>query len=162
MPARIRRPGIKPYADRLLAVQEAQAIFEGLVNAVYDVERAIPDERLALFDRLWFSRDESGPFIGARRAWRRIEADLDRWEQELESETMALYQDVLGIEVGDIVITESAGKPLRLTVEGMTVFTSDSGVIFSLWGTRFRKDGSPGKRTEHFAFQMEDDCMRSK
>ena len=100
--------------------------------------------------------------IGARRAWRRIEADLDRWEQELESETMALCQDVLGIEVGDIVITESAGKPLRLTVEGMTVFISDSGVIFSLWGTRFRKDGSPGKRTEHFAFQVEDDLERVK
>ena len=162
LPAKIRRSGIKPYAERLQALQEAQAVFDDLVHAAYDMDRAIPDERLALFDRLWFSRDETGPFTGARQAWRRMEADLDRWEQELESETITLCQDVLGIEVGDIVIVESGGKPLRVAVEGMTVFTSEKTVNFSLWGKRFRKDGLPGKRSEYVTITVENDLDPKK
>lgn len=162
LPAKIRRSGVKPYAERLRVLQEAQAVFDDLVQAAYDMDRAVPDERLALFDRLWFSRDEIGPFTGARQAWRRVEADLDRWEQELESETITLCQDVLGIEVGDIVIVESGGKPLRVTVEGMTVFTSEGAVTFSLWGTRFRKDGLPGKRSENFTITVENDLDPKK
>ena len=76
LPSRIRRFGVKPYAGRLQALQEGQAIYEALVNATYDMDRALPDERLALFDRLLFSKGETGPFIGARHAWRQMEADL--------------------------------------------------------------------------------------
>jgi hypothetical protein len=162
LPAKIRRSGIKPYAERLQALQEAQAVFDDLVHAAYEMDRAIPDERLALFDRLWFSRYEKGPFTGARQAWRRMEADLDRWEQELESETITLCQDVLGIEVGDIVIVESGGKPIRVAVEGMTVFTSETTVNFSLWGKRFRKDGLPGKRSEYVTITVENDLDPKK
>ncbi|MEJ2463638.1 MAG: hypothetical protein P8098_18705 [Candidatus Thiodiazotropha sp.] len=78
LPGRIRRSGIKPYAERLQALQEARAVYDSLVDATYDMDRAIPNERLALFDRLWFSQGEMGPFIGAQRAWRRLEADLER------------------------------------------------------------------------------------
>ena len=162
LPAKIRWSGIKPYAERLQVLQEAQAVFDDLVHAAYVMDRAVPDERLALFDRLWFSRDETGPFIGARQAWRRMEADLDRWEQELESETISLCQDVLGIEVGDIVVTESGGKPLRVAVEGMTVYTSETTVNFSLWGRRFRKDGLPGKRSEYISIIVENDLAPKK
>lgn len=162
LPAKIRRSGIKPYAERLQVLKEAQAVFDDLVHAAYDMDRAVPDERLALFDRLWFSRDEAGPFSGARQAWRRMEADLDRWEQELESETTSLCQDVPGIEVGDIVVTESGGKPLRVAVEGMTVYTSEIAVNFSLWGKRFRKDGMPGKRSEYISIIVENDLASKK
>jgi len=55
------------------------------VEATYDMDQAVPNERLALFDRLWFSRGEAGPFVGARQAWRQLEADLEQWEQELEA-----------------------------------------------------------------------------
>lgn len=41
------------------------------------------------------------PFVNARRAWRRLETDLERWGEELESEAVALCQEVLGIQVGD-------------------------------------------------------------
>lgn len=157
LPSRIRRSGVKPYAGRLQALQEGQAIYEALVNATYDMDRALPDERLALFDRLLFSQGESGPFIGARQAWRQMEADLDRWEQELESESTALCEDVLGIRVGDIVVVETRGRLARVEVEGMSVYSSGPEVTFSIWGKRFRKDGLPGKRSEQFWISVEND-----
>lgn len=154
---RIQRSGIKPYADRLQALQEAQAVYEALVEATYDMERAVPNERLALFDRLWFSRGETGPFVGARQAWRQLEADLEKWEQELEIERMGLCQDILGIEVGDIVAVEAGKRLARIEVEGMDVFTHEDRVMFTVWGRRFRKDGLPGKRTERFSIVLEND-----
>lgn len=157
LPGRIRRSGIKPYAERLQALQEAQAVYEALVEATYDMNQAVPNERLALFDRLWFSQGETGPFIRARRAWRQLEVDLERWEQEIESETVALCQDVLGIEVGDIAVVESGKCLVRLEVEGMSVYASDERVMFGVWGKRFRKDGLPGKRSEHFGIVVEND-----
>ena len=157
LPGRIRRSGIKPYAVRLQALQEAQAVYEALVEATYDVNQAVPNERLALFDRLWFSQGETGPLIGARRAWRQLETDLERWEQEIERETVTLCQEVLGIEVGDIVVVESGKSLVRLEVEGMSVYTSDERVMFGVWGKRFRKDGLPGKRSEHFGIVVEND-----
>ncbi|EPD6721211.1 deoxynucleoside kinase, partial [Acinetobacter baumannii] len=144
LPGKISRSGIQqPYAERLQALQEAQAVYEGLVDAAYDMDKAIPNERLALFDRLWFSQGETGPFVNARRAWRRLETDLERWGEELESEAVALCQEVLGIEVGDIVLVEFGKNTVRLQVEGMNVYSSDERVMFGVWGTRFRKGGLP-------------------
>ncbi|MEW8200330.1 MAG: hypothetical protein AB2777_22100, partial [Candidatus Thiodiazotropha endolucinida] len=157
LPGRIQRAGIKSYAERLQALQEAQAVYEALVEATYDMDRAMPNERLALFDRLWFSRGEAGPFVGARQAWRQLEADLEQWEQELESESVVLCQDVLGIEVGDVVVVEAGKSLVRVEVEGMNVYTSEDRVMFAVWGRRFRKDGLPGKRTEHFSIVVEND-----
>ncbi|PUB84840.1 MAG: hypothetical protein DBP02_07505 [gamma proteobacterium symbiont of Ctena orbiculata] len=155
LPGRIQRAGIKPYAERLQALQEAQAVYEALVEATYDMDRAVPNERLALFDRLWFSRGEAGPFVGARQAWWQLEADLEIWEQELESESVVLCQDVLGIEVGDIVLVEAGKSLVRFEVEGMNVNTHENRVMFTVWGRRFRKDGLPGKRSEHFSIVLE-------
>ena len=121
------------------------------------MDQAVPNERIALFDRLWFSGGEAGPFVGARQAWRQLEADLEQWDQELESETVALCQDVLGIEVGDIVVVEAGKSLVRVEVEGMNVYTYEDHVMFTVWGRRFRKDGLPGKRTEHFSIVVEND-----
>ncbi len=70
---------------------------------------------------------------------------------------LTLCEDVLGIRVGGIVIVDVQSKPVRIEVEGMRVRSSDSEVTFSTWGTRFRKDGSPGKRSEHFWITVEND-----
>ncbi len=157
LPSRIQRPGIKPYADRLQALQEAQTVYEALVEATYDMDRAVPNERLALLDRIWFSRGETGPFVGARQAWRQLEASLEEWEHELESDAVALCQDVLGIEMGDIVVVETGKSPLRIEVEGMNLYTYENHITFAVWGRRFRKDGLPGKRTEYFSIVLEND-----
>ena len=86
-----------------------------------------------------------------------MEADLDRWEQELEGEGVSLCEDVLGIQVGDIVVVETRGKLARIEVEGMSVYSSSPEVTFSIWGKRFRKDGLPGKRSEQFSISVEND-----
>ena len=75
----------------------------------------------------------------ARQAWQRLEADLEIWEQELESETVALCQDVLGINVGVILVVESSKRLVRIEIEGMSVYPADDHVIFSVWGKRFSK-----------------------
>lgn len=156
LPGKISRSGTKPYAERLQALKEAQAIYHGVVDAAYDLDGAVPNDRLALIDRLILSPGEEGPFITARRAWRRLESDLDRWGEELESETVELCQDVLGIQVGDIVLIDSRKSTVRLKVEGMSIHASENQVLFSILGTRFRKDGLPGKRSEYFSIAVEE------
>jgi hypothetical protein len=156
LPGKISRSGIKPYAERLQALKEAQAIYHGVVDAAYDLDGAVRNDRLALIDRLILSPGEEGPFITARRAWRSLESDLDQWGEQLESETVELCQDVLGIQIGDIVLIESGRGTVRLKVEGMSIHVSENQVLFSIWGTRFRKDGLPGKRSEYFSIAVEE------
>lgn len=86
-----------------------------------------------------------------------MEADLERWEQKIESETVTLCHDVLGIEVEDIVVVESGKSLVRLEVEGMNVYTSDERVMFRVWGRQFQKDSLLGKRSEHFSIVVEND-----
>ncbi len=69
----------------------------------------------------------------------------------------AFCEDAPGIRVGDIVVVEARGKLVRVEVEGMSVYSSGPEVTFSIWGTRFRKDGLPGKRTEQFWIVVEND-----
>jgi len=99
----------------------------------------------------------SGPFIGAQQAWWRLEADLERWGQELESETVTLCQDVLGIAVEDIAMVELGKSLVRLEVEGMSAYAFDKRAMFGVWGKRVRKDGLLGKRSEYFSIVVEND-----
>ncbi len=160
LPANIRSSRLRPYAGRLQALQEAEEMYETLSTTAYEMERAVPDERLAMADRLWFGNGEKGPFVTARRAWRELEQDMERWEESLEAERAELCRDVLGIEKGDIVVCESRGQVQRIQVDGAGVYVHDSKVVFHLSGARFRKDGLPGKRQEYFTLQVENDLEK--
>ncbi|MES9990237.1 MAG: hypothetical protein ABW077_20250 [Candidatus Thiodiazotropha endolucinida] len=157
LPSSIRRSWIKPYAKRINALREAHAIYESLLEATFDMEQGIPSEKLAMFDRLIMSGSGEGPFVKARQAWRALESDLQRWEKELEAETVCLCQDVLGIDIGDTVVVDSGKSTVRLAVKGMSLYPSDERILFSLWGKRFRKDGLPGKRDESFFIEVSND-----
>ena len=50
--ASVSRTRVRPYAERLKTLKEAGQIYDMLSTTVYDMERAVPDERLALADRL--------------------------------------------------------------------------------------------------------------
>ncbi|MGS2724527.1 hypothetical protein ACVBEJ_12360 [Porticoccus sp. GXU_MW_L64] len=156
LPGKIYRAGIKPYEERLQALQEARLVYDGVVDAACDMDRAVPNERLALIDRLILSPGDAGPFVTARRVWRQLESDLDQWGEQLESETVELCQDVLGIQIEDIVLIESGRGTVRLKVEGMGIHVYEKQLLFSIWGTRFRKDGLPGKRSEYFNIAVEE------
>ncbi|MDX1063886.1 hypothetical protein GOL45_16570 [Sinorhizobium medicae] len=151
---------VRPYRERLLALLEAERVNEMVVNAAYAIEREVPSETLAVTDRLWFG--EKRPFSLAREAWRGIEEELERWELELESERSALALAVLGIDVGDIVVAESRGRHLRLSVTGATLYATDDHVTFVVNGTRFRKDGTIGKLQDSFSLQFDREDLKKR
>lgn len=132
---------------------EADRIYDMLVQATYDMDRTIPNEKLAIAERIWFG--EERPFLSARQAWKRLEDELERWELQLEAERSALAQSILGIEIGDIVTAGSADRLLRISVTGATLYAGDEGVTFVVDGTRFRKDGTLGKLRETFPLRFE-------
>ncbi|MGZ2454823.1 hypothetical protein ACVIRO_007640 [Rhizobium ruizarguesonis] len=75
---------IKLYQSRLQALGEAERRHEMITSAAYAMDRSVPNDVLAMADRIWFGADR--PFQAAREAFPHIEDDLERWEQELEAE----------------------------------------------------------------------------
>lgn len=148
----ISRVVLAPYRERLRASLAAEQVHEMLSHAAYAIEREVPDERLALAERMWFG--EERPFRAARTAWRRLEEELDVWEKELEAERSALARSILGIDVGDIVTTQNGG---RLSVTGVTLYAGDKDVTFIVNGTRFRKDGKLGKQQDALRLHFTDE-----
>jgi hypothetical protein len=149
---------VAPYRKRLRALLEAERVLEMMTGAFHAMEREVPDETLAIADRLWFGRER--PFLSARNAWRRLDNELERWDVELEAERSALAQAVLGIETGDIVVFENSGQLSRLSVTGITLYATDEDVVFIVNGTRFRKDGTLGKRDDALRIRFENERAR--
>jgi hypothetical protein len=155
LPPLVSRAATHPYRDRLQVLIEAERIHQMLTRAAYDMERTVPDDKLALAERIWFG--EERPFSSARQAWKRLEDELERWETQLEAERSALALSILGIEVGDIVTTGNDDRLLRISVTRATLYAGDDGVTFVVDGIRFRKDGSLGKIRETFSLRFEGD-----
>lgn len=151
----VSRAAVAPYRERLRSFLEVDRVYEMLTQAAYSIEREVPDERLALADRIWFGDER--PFWATREAWKRLEDELERWERELEAERSALAQSILGIEIGDIVTAESGGRLVRLSATEISFYADDNHVTFVVNGTRFRKDGTLGKRQDflHLRFKGE-------
>lgn len=147
---------IKPYARRLRALQEAERVHEMISSAAYSMEREVPNDILAMADRIWFG--EKRPFRAAREAFRHIEHELERWETEFEAERSALAQSILGIAPGDIVTSESRGRLLRLSVTSLSLYASENQVSFVVYGIRFRKDGTFGKLRESLTLSFADNA----
>ena len=108
LPPLVTHAATRPYQDRLQALIEADRIYAMLSQAAHDMERTVPGEKLAIAERIWFGGDR--PFMSARKAWKRLEEELERWELQLEAERSALAHSILGIEAGDIVTTGNAER----------------------------------------------------
>jgi hypothetical protein len=143
---------VKPYLVRLQALDEAERIFEMLTNAAYALDRSVPNETLAMADRIWFGSER--PFRAAREAFVLIESDLERWEQQIEAERSQLAQAVLGVRPGDIVASQQNGMLTRISAESISLYSTDKHVTFVVSGRRFRKDGTLGKLSETMSFTM--------
>jgi hypothetical protein len=87
LPPLVSRSATEPYQDRLQVRIEAERIHEMLFRAAYDIERTVPDEKLALAERTWFGDER--PFCSARQAWKRLDDELEHWEMQLEAERSA-------------------------------------------------------------------------
>ncbi|WP_075289175.1 hypothetical protein [Pararhizobium arenae] len=144
---------VKPYQSRLQALDEAERIYEMITNAAYALDRSVPNDMLAMADRIWFGADR--PFQAAREAFAHIETDLERWEQQLETERSQLAQAVLGVRPGDIVASQQNGAFVRISAESVSLYFTEKRVTFVVSGRRFRKDGTLGKISETMSFAMD-------
>ncbi len=155
LPAVLPRTAARPYRKRLQLLEDAENVFDLLNASLYEMERAVPDERLALAERIWFGKQ--GPFVAARNASQSIEQEMDRWEAALEAKKQELCREILKIDIGDVAVMPAGKGVLRIRVESMTVHTGDGSVMFIVNGTRFRKDGSLGKLHEALYIRLEDE-----
>ncbi len=149
----ISRAAVRPYRERLQALLELDRVHEMMSHSACGMERKVPDQTLALADRIWFGQDS--PFRAAHDAWEHLQDELERWKSELEAERSALAQSILGIEIGDIVVAENRGRFLRLSVSDVSLYAADKGATFIVNGTRFRKDGTLGKQHETLSLHFE-------
>jgi len=153
LPPAISEAKVKPYLARLQALDEAERIFEMITNAAYALDRSVPNETLAMADRIWFGSER--PFQAAREAFAHIETDLERWEQQIEAERSQLAQAVLGVRPGDIVAAQQNGALARISAESISLYSTEKHVTFVVSGRRFRKDGTLGKISETISFTLE-------
>lgn len=76
IPPAIGRVRIKQHSPRLRALIEAERVHEMLERSTYALERDIPDDQIAIADRIWFGGDH--PMLKARRAWDRLSDEMER------------------------------------------------------------------------------------
>ncbi len=77
------------------------------------------------------------------------EARLDNWEADLGRECTSIVEDFLGVRLGDrVCLTEESQRQLTLQLTSVDLWSKDEELVFWLTGTRYRKDGSLGKRVE--------------
>jgi hypothetical protein len=69
----VSRTAVAPYRERLRALLDAERVHEMMSHAAYAIEREVPDERLAIADRMWFGKEQ--PFLAARQEIRTIEVN---------------------------------------------------------------------------------------
>jgi len=148
LPGSVLGKSIKPYITRLKALQEAEQVIDALSQSLYRIDNAVPDEELAMFDRLWVG-DQAGPLSSARALMNDMDYYLESWEEALEQVKSEICCDALGIEIGDIIMSSTGGKVSRIKLERASLYVNDeSQVHFHLNGRRYRKDGILGKRDD--------------
>ena len=91
LPPMIARASVRPYRERLKGLVEAERV-QDMRTTSYSIENAIPDETLALADRIWFGLEK--PFGTAREAWRNLQEQLEMWETELQAERARLAESI--------------------------------------------------------------------
>ncbi len=78
------------------------------------------------------------------------------------AEREAICAQALGLAIGDTVLTESRGKPVRPKIEQMSVLAYDRKLSFHISGKRYRKDDLLGKRDESVFLHTESKFSRSE
>ena len=153
LPTAISEATIKPYKPRLDALADAERIHEMITNAAYAMDRTVPNDVLAMADRIWFGKRR--PFQAAREAFLQIEEDLEQWEQQLQAERSNLARTILGVQPGDTVSSRRNGQLVRISAESVSLYAGENHVTFVVSGKRFRKDGTFGKLNETMTFSFE-------
>jgi hypothetical protein len=140
----------KSFAERLIALQQAEQVIETLTQSIFHIDSSIPNEHLALAERLWLGNKAEGPLSSSRKMMNDLEYYVEAWGESIEMVRSKLCCEILGIEIGDIIVNNIGGKVTRIKLELASLYmTDDSAIHFHLNGRRYRKDGLLGKRDEY-------------
>lgn len=83
-------------------------------------------------DRIWFGPER--PFQAAREAFAHIETDLERWEQQIETERSQLAEAVLGVRPADIVAAQQSGVFTRISADSISLYSTEKRVnVCGFW-----------------------------
>ncbi|PLW83310.1 hypothetical protein CWI75_07885 [Kineobactrum sediminis] len=148
LPGLLELPKLAISKRRIKAFIDIHNIHDILSNAVYRHDTPAPDDHLVLLEKLYLGIETGGPLTAARVFCKKLEDLMERWELILDAEGEAICAEALGLAVGDTVVAESHGKPVRLKLEHMGAFFHERRLTFHLCGKRYRKDGLLGKRDE--------------
>lgn len=146
IPPVIGRVSIRQHWPRLRALIEAERVHEMLERSYYALQRDIPDEQIAIADRIWFGAGY--PMWNARRALDRLSDEIERWGEEIEAERADLCCSIMGIDLGDILVQLQKGQITRIQVCRTSMRIGDDRSFLIVEGKRFRKDGTLGTRIE--------------
>jgi hypothetical protein len=149
IPAVVDLPQVTLSEKRIKAFLDAENAYDILSSVVYNHDYPVPDEHLVLLEKLQMGSEGDGPLTAARAACRKLEDDMERWELLMESEREAICAEALGLSVGDTILSESQGKPIRLKINHMSTHVTENNTLrFFISGQRYRKDGLLGKRDD--------------
>ncbi|MDB4542784.1 hypothetical protein N9241_00930 [bacterium] len=149
LPTTVALPKLSLSKERVQAFLDAEQALDILSSALHKSELQRPADHLVLFEKLLLSAPLGGPITNAQKMIKKFEENIERWELVMESERAAICSDALGITVGDTILTQLSGKPVRLKVSQMSTHISEANTLcFSIAGKRYRKDGILGKRNE--------------
>lgn len=150
LPTTVALPKLSLSKERVQAFLDAEQALDILSSALYKSELEKPADHLVLFEKLLMSAPLGGPITNVKKMINKFEENIERWELVMESERAAICSEALGITVGDTILAQSSGKPVRLRVSQMSTHISDENVLcFNIAGKRYRKDGILGKRNEY-------------
>ena len=155
LPAVVELPKLRISKKRIEAFMEIDHAHDILSSAVYKHEYPVPDDHLVLLEKIFLGSESGGPLTAAKETCRKLEDDMEKWELAMEAERQAICAEALGLAIGETVLTESRGKPVRLKIEQMSVFVYDGKLSFHISGKRYRKDGLLGKRDESIYLDTE-------
>jgi hypothetical protein len=162
LPAVLALPKLRISRKRIKAFMEIDHAHDILSSAVYKHEYPVPDDHLVLLEKIFLGSELGGPLTAAKETCRKLEDNMERWDLAMEAEREAICAEALGLAIGDTVLTESRGKPVRLKIEQMSVFAYDGKLSFHISGKRYRKDGLLGKRYESIYLHTDSKFSRSE
>ncbi len=126
-----------------------------LSSAVYRHDYPVPNDHLVLLEKIYLGSETVGPLTAAREICRKLEDDMERWELVMAAEREAICGEALSLSIGDTLVTESRGKPVRLKIAQMSAYVYDGKLNFHISGKRYRKDGILGKLDESVYLRTE-------
>ena len=159
LPDRIGRSWLRSYERRLRALRDAEQVVDLVSDLTFRHAGVASETEATLADRLLVGGEGEGPFTLARRRLQQLEAEVEQWEEAIQTEKATFCREVLGIGPGDNVVVEAGGKPVRIAVTDATVHLLDNDILFRISGRRYRKDGLLGKRDDVFTLGVENDTV---